>query len=428
MAKHILKELPELVRANVITEQTAEKIQVYYKEKNISPPENKMILVFAVLGAALVGMGLILIIAHNWDDFSKLTKTVLSFVPLVTGQLVCGYVLLSKKGGKAWREGAAVFLTFAVGAVIALVAQIYHLHGDFRGFMLTWIMLCLPLVYIMQSSMTSLLYIIGITIYAWAGNWLHGSAYSYWLLLFLILPHYYQLYKNSPNSNFTTFHHWFLSLSIVDVMATFIQGEEEWGIVTYISLFGLLYLIGNSRLFTGIKLRNNAYLVVGALGTVVLLMFLSFDWYWDDLSRHTLTFTSEAFVFTAVISVLSFAMLCYQLYSRKSQILTHIRFMEVAFILFIVTFIVGSYLPNTAIVFVNIMLFFLGVSAVRKGAINNHLGVLNYGLLVIAALVTCRFFDRDISFILRGVLFMLVGAGFFFANYWIIKKRKINEQ
>jgi hypothetical protein len=54
----------------------------------------------------------------------------------------------------------------------------------------------------------------------------------------------------------------------------------------------------------------------------------------------------------------------------------------------------------------------------------NHLGILNYGLVIISILVACRFFDTDMSFVLRGLIFVSLGLGFFAVNYWMIKKRK----
>ena len=58
-----------------------------------------------------------------------------------------------------------------------------------------------------------------------------------------------------------------------------------------------------------------------------------------------------------------------------------------------------------------------------EGAKREHLGILNYGLLIIAALAACRFFDQDITFLGRGLIFLFVGFSFFAANYWIIRKR-----
>jgi hypothetical protein len=53
--------------------------------------------------------------------------------------------------------------------------------------------------------------------------------------------------------------------------------------IAYFSLFGLLYLIGNSDLFNGQKVRNNGYKILGAFGTMVLLLALSFDGFWEEL-------------------------------------------------------------------------------------------------------------------------------------------------
>jgi hypothetical protein len=66
----------------------------------------------------------------------------------------------------------------------------------------------------------------------------------------------------------------------------------------------------------------------------------------------------------------------------------------------------------------------MGILTIREGAKLNHFGILNYGLLIITALVICRFFDTNISFVFRGLLFVGVGTGFFLANYSMMKKKK----
>jgi hypothetical protein len=71
--------------------------------------------------------------------------------------------------------------------------------------------------------------------------------------------------------------------------------------------------------------------------------------------------------------------------------------------------------------------FAIGILTIKDGAKKVHLGILNFGLLIIAALVICRFFDADLSFVFKGILFVSVGVGFFAANSWMLKKRKTNE-
>jgi len=79
------------------------------------------------------------------------------------------------------------------------------------------------------------------------------------------------------------------------------------------------------------------------------------------------------------------------------------------------------------VVLINLFVFVIGMLTIKDGAKQDHLGILNSGLLIITALVICRFFDSDLSFVIRGILFISVGAGFFATNYWLLKKRKTNE-
>jgi hypothetical protein len=77
---------------------------------------------------------------------------------------------------------------------------------------------------------------------------------------------------------------------------------------------------------------------------------------------------------------------------------------------------------------INLILLTIGIITIKEGTTKDHLGILNFGLLIITILVICRFFDTDISFVTRGILFILVGFGFFATNYYMIKRRKSNEQ
>ena len=60
----ILKELPELIKAGIITQKTADKILDHYKNKSGSST-HRLLIVLGILGAILFGLGIILIIAHN---------------------------------------------------------------------------------------------------------------------------------------------------------------------------------------------------------------------------------------------------------------------------------------------------------------------------------------------------------------------------
>ncbi len=427
---NIQKDIPELIKSGVISPETADRIQEYYKNKGRSST-NRLFIVFGILGAILVGLGIILIIAHNWDELTRGTKTLFAFLPLLIGQVLCGFALLKKQDSPSWRESVAAFLFFSVGASISLVSQIYNIPGDLSSFLLTWMLLCLPLIYVMRSSVASLLYLIGITYYSVeTGYWsFHsGEPYLFWLLFALALPHYYFLYKKKPDGNFMILHNWIIPLSLVIALGTVAKNTGELMFIAYFSLFGLLYMIGDRDFFIRQKRGSNGYGILGSLGTVILLLALSFDGFWEELRRMDLQFgeviLAPEFIASAIISLLAMGFLFSYL---KTQSLKNLKPIAPVFILFILTFIIG--LTNTlAVVLINIFVLGIGILTIRNGAKQDHLGLLNYGLLVITALVICRFLDTDLSFIVRGILFVSVGAGFFVANYLMLKRRKENEE
>jgi len=426
---NIIKDIPELIKADVISQETADKIRDFYGVKG-GRSTNRLFIVFGILGAILVGLGIILIIAHNWDELSRVIKTGFAFIPLLVGQVLSGFVLIKKQNSVAWKESTTTFLFFAVGASISLVSQIYNIPGNLSLFLLTWMLLCLPLIYVMNSSIASLLYLIGITYYASEANYGAYSlseSYFYWGLLLTIIPHYYLLYKKNPNSSFMIFHNWLIPLSVIITLGTIAKRTDELMFVAYFSLFGLIYLIGDLNFFTKQRLGNNGYKVLGSLGTIVLLLVLSFDWFWENLREKNFSFneviTTPEFIASAIISLLAGILLVQQL---KNKSLNDIKPIAPVFILFIIIFIIGLSSP-LSVVLTNVLVLIIGILTINDGAKLENLGILNYGLLIVTTLVVCRFFDTNLSFIIRGGLFVSVGIGFFATNYWILKKRKSND-
>tara|TARA_R110000744_G_scaffold171848_1_gene290353 strand:- start:391 stop:684 length:294 start_codon:yes stop_codon:yes gene_type:complete len=87
-------------------------------------------------------------------------------------------------------------------------------------------------------------------------------------------------------------------------------------------------------------------------------------------------------------------------------------------------YVFGLNIPIIGTIAVNLMVLALGITTIKIGADKFHFGILNYGLIIITALVVCRFFDTNMSFVIRGLLFVFVGLGFFLTNYIMLKKQK----
>jgi hypothetical protein len=222
------------------------------------------------------------------------------------------------------------------------------------------------------------------------------------------------------------FHNWFIPVSLIITLGTISNRVDELMYIAYFSLFGLLYLVGNLDFFNRQRPRNNGYLILGSIGTIVLLLVLSFDWFWEGLRKKELflgeIIASPEFLSSVIISILAGVIFFMQ---HKDKVLKDIYPIAPVFILFIITFIIGIN-SQISVALINLVVFAIGILTIRDGATRNHLGILNYGLLIITAFVVCRFFDTDISFVIRGILFVSVGVGFFATNYWMLKKRNAN--
>lgn len=439
MSRPFIKELDELLNAGIITSDTAQKVTDYYSQKKRDAP-NRFPAVVNILGALLASLGIVLLIAHNWDDLSRLSKTFFALLPLVMGQALCAYTLLKQKQSIAWRESSSVILFFAVATSISLISQTYHINGTLSGFLLTWMLLTIPLVYIMPSSVTALLYIGGITWYASETGYFSYSSshipFYYLALLVLIIPHYYYYYKHKSESNFFRLMNWLLALSIAIVLGAFSNNSferVEWVFTGYLALFSVYYLLGRSARFENNKLFANPFLLLGALGVLGILFFWSFDWLWnDEIGRYYMgeqrsyIYYSPFLYITAGILFLA-GWLIISDYRRVKKILFDPAGFS-GFFLFLLLLALRN-APQAGVLLINCWILFIAIFFIRKGALKDHLGILNFGLLIIAVLALCRFFDNDIPFIWRGLFFLATGAGFFAGNYWLVKKRKtFNEK
>lgn len=427
MSNTILNELPALLKANVITEETAQKIREHYT-KNGDESQSKLFMIFGILGAILSGLGIILILAHNWDDLSNTIKSIISFLPLLIGQLFCGYTILKKAENTVWRESSSVFLFFGIGASISLIAQVYNIAGDLNSFLLTWMLLSLPLVYLLRTSIVSLLYIIGITYYCCNSNYFtypKEQTYLFWLLFLGIIPHYYQLLTTKPQSNFTLFHHWLIAISLMISLGSIGDGNEKLLYLSYMCLFAIYYFIGRNSFFENQKIKFNSYRIIGKLGTLILLFVYTFKSFWiffhEKKVHQNPIITSPEFIIASILTIIAIVLF----YKKNNP--THFKdfgLLEIIFLLNILLILMGT----LAAIIANGIVLAIGLLEIKRGNQLNNLRILNFGLLIITILITCRFFDTDFSFIVRGILFISLGLGFFLTNYVMLKKRNRHEK
>lgn len=417
----IQKDIKELVEKQIISVETAQEIRKFYQSKS-DGSQNRLFTIFGILGALLVGLGVVLIIAHNWDNMSQAFKTFFAFLPLVIAQAILVFSKWKKPNELAWIEGSAVLVFFALGACISMISQIYHISGSVGDYLFTWMLLVLPLVYLMPSSIVAIFYLLGITYMGvemgYFNDHQYEGTYKYWLMLAALVPYYYWMHKNRAESNFLNFLNWLMPLSVIICLGVFAEKNEEWMFVAYMCLFGLFYNIGSIQKWEDKSIGGNGFKFLGSIGMVIILLISSFREFWGEMERSNLDVESPEFLVFIILAMLTVLMAGFNYYKTK-----RLNPKAWIFLLFIPLFFLGLQSDWVVVIF-NLAALAMGIQTIKEGIDEEHLGILNYGLLIISALIACRFFDSNLSFVVRGLLFILVGLGFFFVNYWMIKRRK----
>jgi hypothetical protein len=167
--------------------------------------------------------------------------------------------------------------------------------------------------------------------------------------------------------------------------------------------------------------------VVGVGGAIVTLVVMSFKSNWEKLlEKHfeaDLLLKSPEFLVILLLVALAFFLMYREI---KNRGLSELKPMEFSWLVFLPIFVLGCF-STLAVILVNLLVLLAGIWLIRKGTSLSNLGFLNAGMLVITSLLICRSVDIDLSLVVKGLFFVVVGIGFFVANWWILKKRKENE-
>jgi uncharacterized membrane protein len=422
----LLGELPDLVSRGVIGSAEAERIRSHYGEPEARNAVRTALVIFSVLGALLIGGGVILLLAHNWDDLGRGARAVLSFVPLLAAQGLALWAAWSGRRSTAWREGTGTGLMLAIGASIALVSQTYHIAGEPADFLLVWTLLGLPLVYILNASTPAALFWVGVT--GWAGiTWSGGSQPAlYAVLVALALPHFAQASRVNRYAPRPALLGWVLVLCLtVGTGFSLTRHSEDLWILAYSGLFGILYLAGGLWFGDGSAAWQSPFKTGGALGVAFLSWLLTFHGVWEHGSTWHLGLTGPSAWDT--LYLFAFAAALVGLWAKalgrgRYGLLLMGSMPALATVVYFLCLKGGN--EGVAATLFNLYLLGLGLATVVSALRNRRMAQMNLGLMVLSALLLTRFFDSDLSFVFRGVAFILVGVGFLAANVVMARRAK----
>jgi uncharacterized membrane protein len=157
--ERFLEKLPsELSRweaDGVITAEQGQAIRARYSPAALAPrsvrAQGRLITGLSIIGAVLVGLGVILFFAANWDGIDRTPKLAIILASIVLAHGL-GYYLRYHRDYQ--RVGSAMVLLACIiyGAGVHLVGQVYNIDVNDPRLMLFWFLGVLPLVYVVKSQ------------------------------------------------------------------------------------------------------------------------------------------------------------------------------------------------------------------------------------------------------------------------------------
>ena len=420
-------QLPNLIDKGIISTEVAQRLEDHYGEVDDRPAYQMGFVIAAVLGAVLVGGGIILIFAYNWEYMSIGWRTFFSFLPLVVAQCFYGYTFFKKNDNLSWIESTSAFLMLMLASSIALISQTYNLSGSIEGFLLLWMLLSLPLLYMLNSSLVAIFYLMGIS--SWAVNTGDSYAVFYWLLLLGAVPHLYRnMAKGKQESNRAMWLGWtFVIICSIAYFAVIENNLLEYYLLGAALWLGLFYFLGLRFYNERARWARRPFQTFGGLCIFIFSFSLCYDWPRQSISFEHLIFGRDYLSWAALTNFgIWLGVLFSYLYLAATQFQKVAR-IHVIVGAFPVMVLIGALLVSLefelgAIILANIYLLAIGIHYILNGIKTHQMAYINLGMLLISAQIIIRFFATDFGPLLKGIIFVLLGLSFLAANY-IFSKR-----
>lgn len=419
-------ELPGLVERGILTPDAADALRRHY-----GPPEpvgarpgwGQVLL--ASFGALLVGGGIILILAHNWDGLGRPARAAIALGLLLSAQAATIYAVSRRGQSAAWREATSGLLVTAVGAAIALVGQTYHLGGSFEGLLLAWLWLVVPIPYLTGSALAAIgfwaLLIVRATNLAW-----HDAPFDVWPLAIAAFPFVLMLLRRKPQS-WSTALVMIAATASVFVLGSVITASAGWhGLWAVFQVSFLAAVVAAASWPPGresVEVWRRRVLVPAWLALIVIATILTFDDAWRPVTIGEGALRNPSVAISAAV-----AAACAVFASVVTIRLASAGQVSAAVLAGGALLVVAAHglsmlgVGESGWIAFNLWLLAVGILTLIDGVRQRELGTANRGLLALAALIAARFFDTELSFLARGLVFVAFGLACFLLNVWLMRR------
>lgn len=375
-----------------ISKEQAEKIirdtSQYKKEQS----SNKSIIALSTIGVILLGVGVILFIASNWQQMSNILKVII-LLGCMIGSYYTGYVFRYQKQNLIKVGASLIFLgALLFGATIFLVAQIYHINANSHNLILIWLIGIIPLVYTLKTEPIAGLF--SLLFFIWIG-----------LLVF-------------RNMSFESASSDFFGLPVLYL-------------ISGILLFG----IGNlHHLSDNLKAIARIYKIAGIKIAMLALFLLTFRFFSGHYAafniREGLEFSSQFTTGFVILSILSIIFTVISLFFNPSKSETLILESSIALGLSVIALVFFFYPASTNIYVILFNLILMGciIMILFIGYNREDMKLVNLGMFYLWVLIVVRYFDFFWKLLPRSVFFMVGGFILVLGSITLETKRRHLKQ
>lgn len=434
------RELPSWVGEGIVTKEGATALLSRYERETSAHRSSGM--AFSLLGFALVGLGIISILAYNWDALGHLERTLLAVVLLVGAQAFGFLVKRYKPNDTSLLEGSGVLWFLMMGASLAIIGQTYHLGCTVFDFLSVWLLLSFGIAWLLPSSSAAFLQIILWTV-VWISNrndfaslidMNAGSFLSPWILLGIALcwlGYYVWQLKTAKNTNTTLLLSWGLAISLllIFIVEIAIQMHEMFNLrstLNFLALFfAMYYMVGMLYLSHGEKTWQRPFERIGKFGALLLVLsHTSFKlWNWMDRSASYMHEPSHI-SWLMICFIVFYGVLLVLVIRKIKQVPAEVLVIFTPLIFFVYTAIQNSSEVSAyaAMLFINASLI-LGASVmIVCGAKEAKIGLINQGMILIALTGWIHFMDANFDLVAKGMAFIVTGILFLVINALVRRK------
>jgi uncharacterized membrane protein len=383
-------------------------------------------IIFFCLGAALLGLSVILLFAYNWQQMHKFAKLGVIFASLIGAHAAGSWLGRSAGRYQTAGEGLHLLGTMLFGAGIWLIAQIYHIEEHYPNGFLIWGLGALSLGWALPSVVQGIL--AAVLLVMWNGFEVFDFKNSQPLSPFLILAGTLPLAwirRSRVLASIAAIGFLFtLFVSMINI---------EGDLAALLVFFSACMLIAAGLLVRrrgGFPQTGPVFALIGFCVYIAVLFVLSFHHRSGMWSIHLDRFPQGAFFVAFAAGVLGlWAWALWPVDGKRlalnATLQTEHYGVLAAFILIFAHSLglipLGGW-PGMAVF--NILILFQAIAMITAGCRDLSLKTTVAGCVLFAAITLARYTDLFVSLLARSLVFFIAGAGLFAVGIYYSRARK----